>query len=69
MKKSLDRVMRKPEVLNLIGLSDPTIWRMERLNKFPKRIKIGPGSVGWFENEIREWLDRKAAERGAKNAD
>jgi len=57
------RVMRKPEVIGKIGLSDPTIWRMEKLGKFPKRIQLGGNSVGWFSNEINDWLAKKADDR------
>jgi prophage regulatory protein len=59
-----ERVIRKPELFNKIPLSDATIWRRERLGDFPKRIKLGANSVGWFENEIDEWLAKKAADRG-----
>jgi prophage regulatory protein len=63
MKKSLDRVVRKPEALNRVGLSDPTVWRMEREGKFPKRIHIGPQSVGWLESELIAWLEKKKQAR------
>lgn len=63
MNKQNERVLRKPEVLNRVGLSDPTVWRLERQGRFPKRLKLGPGSVGWFESEVQEWLEQKAAER------
>lgn len=63
LSKKLDRVIRKPEVLNAVGLSDCTVWRMERTGKFPKRIKLGPQSVGWFESEIVGWLNERAADR------
>lgn len=57
------RVMRKPEVIGKIGLSDPTIWRMEKRGAFPKRITLGGNSVGWFSNEIDDWLAKKASDR------
>ena len=57
------RVIRKPELLTRIPLSDVTIWRREKMGDFPKRIKLGGNSVGWFENEIDEWLSKKASER------
>lgn len=59
------RVMRKPELLKKVGLSDVTIWRMERAGKFPKRLQLGGNSVGWFEHEVDEWFESKAAQRGA----
>lgn len=60
---TVDRILRKPETRYRTGLSDPTIWRMEKAGKFPKRIKLGANSVGWLESEISEWLKEKAAER------
>jgi prophage regulatory protein len=58
-----DRILRKPETQFKVGLSDPTIYRLERAGKFPKRIQLGGNSVGWFESEIDAWMEKKAAER------
>jgi len=57
------RIIRKPELFNKIPLSDATIWRREKMGDFPKRIKLGGNSVGWFENEIDAWLAAKSADR------
>jgi prophage regulatory protein len=59
-----ERIIRKPELLSKIGLADATIWRLERAGKFPRRIKLGGNSVGWFESEIDAWLTQKAEARG-----
>ena len=53
------RVIRKPELFSRVGLSDATIWRMEKAGKFPKRIGLGGNSVGWLEHEISEWFEKK----------
>lgn len=60
-----ERVIRKPELFSKIGLSDATIWRMEKSGKFPKRITLGGNSVGWLKSEISNWLIKKAADRTA----
>ncbi len=57
------RIIRKPELLSKLGLSDTTILRMEKAGKFPRRIGLGNKSVGWFEGEVDEWLAKKARER------
>lgn len=31
-------------------------YRDVRAGKFPPPIEIGPNRVGWFEDEIEEWL-------------
>lgn len=58
------RIIRKPELLNMIGLSDPTIWRMEKDGLFPKRLRLGGNSCGWLEAEVNSWLAERAAARG-----
>lgn len=57
------RVIRKPELFSKLSLSDATIWRLERAGKFPKRIQLGGNSVGWFANEIEDWLEQKSQDR------
>ena len=58
------RILRKPELMTKIGLSDASIWRMERAGRFPKRIRLGGKSVGWFSDEVEKWFQEKAAARG-----
>ncbi len=57
------RVIRKPELLNMVGLSDPTIWRMEREGSFPKRLRLGGNSCGWLESEVTNWLSERMEAR------
>lgn len=59
------RIIRKPELFSRIGLSDATIWRMEKSGKFPRRLKLGGNSVGWLDHEVEAWFKHKAAERAA----
>ena len=61
------RVIRKREHFKMIPLSDATIWRMERKGEFPKRFTLGGRAVGWFADEIDEWLDAKAIKRDEKD--
>lgn len=32
------------------------IDRLEKAGKFPKRVRLGQGRVGWWEHEVDEWL-------------
>jgi prophage regulatory protein len=57
------RIIRKPELIETVGLSDPTIWRMERKGEFPRRLQVGANSVGWLSTEVYGWLQERAAER------
>lgn len=31
-------------------------WRDIRAGNFPAPFELGPNSVGWFEDEVDEWL-------------
>lgn len=64
-REGQERIIRKPELLARVGLSDPTIWRMERRGEFPKRVRLGGNSTGWLASEVEAWIKQKAAERSA----
>ncbi len=38
------------------GKSRITIWRDVKAGTFPAPIELGPNSVGWYEDEINDWL-------------
>ncbi len=57
------RIIRKPELMSKIGLSDATIYRMEKAGRFPKRMQLGGNSVGWVESEVLEWVESRKAQR------
>lgn len=57
------RLLRKPAVLERVGLSDTTLWRLERAGRFPKSIRISPGAVAWRETDIENWITERAEGR------
>ncbi|MGH8627597.1 MAG: helix-turn-helix transcriptional regulator [Gammaproteobacteria bacterium] len=54
------RIIRLREVRDRTGLSESTIYRQEKAGKFPKRVQLGPQSIGWFEDEIDQYLENLA---------
>jgi prophage regulatory protein len=52
-----------------ITLGKLQVWRLETAGKFPKRVQVSPGRIGWLENEIEAYIDARIAERDAKLAD
>ena len=59
------RIMRLPEVLNLIGISKSRLYVWMGDGYFPKPIKLGPKAVGWRYSEVQAWLkDRERAQIG-----
>lgn len=56
------RLLRKPAVLDRVGLSDSELQRRINAKVFPKPLKIGVRSVAWTEASIDEWI--ASIERG-----
>lgn len=54
-----ERIIRKPELLKMLGVSYMTIYRLEKAGKFPKRVKLTTKAVGWRESEILHWLEMR----------
>jgi len=56
----MPRLLRLDAVKEITGLSRSTIYADPL---FPKPVKIGERAVAWVEDEIREWIDARIAER------
>jgi prophage regulatory protein len=51
-----DRLLRRRKVLELVGVSEPTLWRMERAGHFPPHVQISTRAVGYFERDVLSWI-------------
>jgi len=49
------RLLSKKEVVQLVGRSYDSIWRMMCTNRFPRGRYLGQ-KVFWFSAEIEDWL-------------
>jgi excisionase family DNA binding protein len=59
-----DRLLKLPEVAELVGMSEPTVrrWTDNGEHGFPAKVKVGNYAVRWRESEILQWIaDREAA--------
>lgn len=57
------KILNIKHVVDITGLSRVTIWRLERAGNFPKRIPLSPRRVGWREDEIQDWIQKKSTSR------
>lgn len=57
------KVLRYPQLRELVGFSRMHLGRLEAAGRFPKRVRLGPNTVAWVEAEVQNWLERRAAER------
>jgi prophage regulatory protein len=60
------RILRQRQVCETVGYSPMHLWRLEKAGKFPRRLKLGPNSVGWVSTEIDAWIEARIAERDAR---
>ena len=58
-----ERIMRRPEIERVTGLSRSAIYAGMQQNRFPKPIKLGPRAVGWIESDIKAWIEEARSER------
>ena len=61
----LDRILRKPVVLEITGLGETQLDAAEARGEFPRRVRPTEGgrAVGWLESEVRAWLAARLAAR------
>lgn len=59
------RLLSKKAVREKVLYSPAHIARLEAAGKFPKRVQLGPGRVGWVDQEVEDWLKQRIAERDA----
>ena len=55
-------ILRLPEVKTRAGLSRSTIYLRVKNKEFPNSVSLGGRAVGWFEEDIQNWLEQKRKE-------
>ena len=70
MQDHHDKILRRPDVKALTGLTDSVLDREVRAGRFPAPFKLLPDPrsrvVGWSERAVRNWIaERIEAARGA----
>jgi prophage regulatory protein len=53
----LDPLLRLAAVMENTGLSSSTIYRMMDAGRFPRPLRLGPGSVRWRTSAVVGWVD------------
>lgn len=56
-------IIRLSEVLQTVGLSRPTVYRMVKAGVFPQQFKLGTAAVGWLRAEVEQWIVERACAR------
>lgn len=64
----LDRkILLKKEVEEIVRVrSDSAFQEMINVGEFPRGFRLGLRRVGWFEDDVNAWLEKRIAERDQK---
>ena len=54
------RILRLPEVLQKVGLSRSSIYRMINNEEFPAPLRLSSNAIGWFESDVNEWIKSRS---------
>ena len=52
------RLLRLPQVLNLVPIGRSTLWAYVAKGKFPQPVKISERCTAWRESDVHAWLAR-----------
>ena len=52
-----DRLLRRTDVEKMFRFSTATIYRLMRVGKFPRPVKVGARAVRWRQSDLDEFLD------------
>ncbi|MEZ1435429.1 AlpA family phage regulatory protein [Pseudomonas shirazica] len=55
-----ERLLKFESVCGMVGLSRTTLWRLEKVGAFPRRIKVTSRCVRWRHSEVKAWIDQGA---------
>ena len=54
------RLLSKAEVVGIVGVGFPTIWKWMQAGTFPRCVLLQPGQrfskVAWHEEAVEEWV-------------
>ena len=64
-EKPIPRLLSLRDVTELIPYSGNHIRKLAKLGEFPKPIEIGPMTLAFVEDEVRDWIAKHINERSS----
>lgn len=62
-------LMRMPAVLDAVGISKSTLYRLLAAGEFPAGVRIGERAIAWPSDEIAAYIEGRRAERDSRAAE
>ncbi len=54
-------LIRMAQLVKFLPISKNTIWRLSKLGKFPKPVKLTENTTAWKCEEVHAWLASREA--------
>lgn len=72
MAEQQKMILRRPQVLALVGMSQSAMYALIADGEFPRPIVLSGRSsrrpaVGWVSSEIQAWIDERISRRDSYN--
>lgn len=55
------KILRPKHAAEYMSISLATLWRLQMEADFPKKMQLSARAVGWYEEEIAAWLEKRKA--------
>ena len=63
MASELSKLITKKQLRDMVPYTPQHILRLEKMGKFPKRVRVGENSVAWLLTEVERWIAVRVAQR------
>ena len=55
----MERYFRRSTLVDMLGLSRSTIYRMMNNGEFPRPVVLGRRAVGWRAADVETWIKQR----------
>ena len=59
----MPRLITRRDLRLIVPYTPQHILRLEKLGRFPRRVRVGANRVAWLQSEIEAWIAVRVAER------
>ena len=63
----MNKLLRRQQVIDRVGLSRSTLYNYMSKNLFPRPLQIGVRAVAWSEAAINQWIADRPLSAGGMN--
>ncbi len=53
------RLLGRRAVLELLGISNSTLYRWIEAGHFPRPVRVGPNTARWLQSDLATWLEKQ----------